>query len=143
MKNCRIYLALSLCFILLLICSNTSLQAQNNRLGVSYWENTRPSSSMITQLFIDDRRQNIVVYIDGGDGPRGWGRETLWKRGNDYLASYNHDFVEYRIRVRLIDRNRIQVLAKMKYRDTDEWDYLEYSFRRSQGHGNSGGISTK
>lgn len=143
MKNCRIYLALSLCFILLLICSNTSLQAQNNRLGVSYWENTRPNSSMITQLFIDDRRQNIVVYQNCYDGPCGWGRETLRKRGNDYLASYNQDFVQYRIRVRIIDRNRILVLAKMKYRDTDEWDYLEYSFRRSQGHGNSGGISTK
>jgi len=98
---------------------------------------------VITQLYIDDHRQDIVVYQNCYNGPCGWGRETLQKRGNDYWASYNQDFVQYRFRVRIIDKNSISVLAKMKYRDSDEWDYLEYSFRRSYDHGNSGGISTK
>lgn len=142
MKNCRIYLALSLCFVLLLFCSNNSLQAQN-RLGVSYWKNTEPRTSVITELYIDDHRQNIIVYENCYDGPCTWGRETLNKRGNDYWASYILDFVEYRFRVRIIDQNRISVLAKMKYQDSDEWDYLEYSFRRNENRGNSGGISTK
>lgn len=142
MKNCRIYLALTLCFVLLLFYSNNSLQAQN-RLGVSYWENTQPKSSVITQLYIDDYRQNIVVYENCYNGPCNWGKESLMKRGNDYWASYKQDFAEYRFRVRIIDKNSISVLAKMRYRDSEEWDYLEYSFKRSYNHGSSGGISTK
>lgn len=142
MKNCKICLALSLCFILLLFCSNNSLQAQT-RLGVSFWENTSPRSSMITKLYIDDHRQNIVVYENCLDTPCNWGRETLRKRGSDYWASYSQDFAQYRFRVRIIDKNSIAVSARVQYRDTNECDYLEYSFKRSYNHGSSGGISTK
>ena len=117
--------------------------AQNEGLGIAYWENTEPQSSEITAIFIDDRSQDIIVFQNCYDGPCNWGREMLWKSGNDYIAHYDQDFVQYRFRVRKINENRIAVLAKMKYRDHNEWDYYEYSFRRSFNQRESGGISAK
>ena len=136
-------LALSLLVCLFTFSSVNKLHAQHDRLGAAFWKNVDPHTAVITKLFINDLDHEITAYETCRGGDVSWGAKTLKRKGRVYVATYNQDFANYELNVRMLSENRLHVLAKMKYRDSDEWDVWEYSFYRSYEMGSSGGISNK
>ncbi|MEL6673135.1 MAG: hypothetical protein AAFR61_13120 [Bacteroidota bacterium] len=145
MKSSTRYLALLFLLILLNLAGRNDVIAQQHpsKLGTAFWKNLNPHSSVISKLFIDAKKFQITAYEDCYAGDCSWDPTTLRKTGNVWVATYHQDFTSYELNFRFISPNKIYLLAKTQYRDSDEMDVLEYFFVRSYEKGKSGGISNK